>query len=443
MTRDGRTAAVLALGMFAVFNANGREIASYDSQPTKYAARELLLRGTLSLNYVVGRTPDLAKRSGFVETANGRYRSAYSPVPAILAAGITWPFWKAGAIDIRAPRAPALMAALASSSLVALAVSLAFLTSRTHLSVRRSLLVAAGFGLGTGLWPTASQTLWQHESAILGLSLAVYAFVAIERGRSVRGALIGVGLGLAAASRLQLMPAVIVLLAASVFTMGWRHAALSAVCAGVIIGPVIVANYQWFGTVLGAAPLLEALHGTVHRTTGTFALQVEGFAGLLASPNRGLLVFSPVVLVAFLGMRQSLRFGWRSAYPWLLSAAVVQFTLYALYTVWWGGHTYGPRYMLDVLPLLVPAATVGIDVLRTPARQAFAAVALAWSMAVSGLGAFTYPNERWNSDPVDVDIAHDRLWNVSDTQILRAWHAKPSPQNFNLFTRDAIRVPRP
>ena len=73
-----------------MYNANGREIGSYDSQPTKYAARELLLRGTLSLNHVVGRTPQLAERPAFVTAENGRYRSAYSPVPAIAAAVIVW-----------------------------------------------------------------------------------------------------------------------------------------------------------------------------------------------------------------------------------------------------------------------------------------------------------------------------------------------------------------
>ena len=43
-----RIAVLLVLGLFIVYNRNGREIGSFDSQPRKYAARELLLRGTLS-----------------------------------------------------------------------------------------------------------------------------------------------------------------------------------------------------------------------------------------------------------------------------------------------------------------------------------------------------------------------------------------------------------
>jgi hypothetical protein len=429
----------LALGMLALYNANGREIPNYDSQPTKYAARELLLRGTLSLNYVVGRTPELAKRSAFVETANGRFRSAYSPVPPVIAAAVTWPFWKLGAIDIRAPLAPALMAAATSSLLVSLAVVVSYLTARVRLRPGRAFWIAVALGAGTGFWPTASQTLWQHESAIFGLSMSAYAATTLERGGWLRPVLLGVGLGLAGASRMQLAPIVVTVLAGAVAFAGWRRAAVAAAFAGAVITPVLVTNYLWFGTILGAAPLLEALHETVHATSSSFSLQSDGFAGLLVSPNRGLLIFSPVAAVALIGAARAIREGWRTPHRWLLLAAAAQFVLYGLYSVWWGGHTYGPRYMLDVLPLLVPAATFGVDMLRTRPRVALASVALAWSIGVSALGAFNYPEGRWNNEPGDVDRTHERLWDWSDTQIVRTWQAGRSPQNFTLLTRATLR----
>ena len=97
-------------------------------------------------------------------------------MPAVLAAVLTWPFWKAGIIDIRAPLAPALMAKATASILVASAVTLAFVTARRRISRRRAILVALGLGLGTGFWSVASQTLWQTETAVFGLALAVLAF---------------------------------------------------------------------------------------------------------------------------------------------------------------------------------------------------------------------------------------------------------------------------
>jgi hypothetical protein len=323
--------------------------------------------------------------------------------------------------------------------LVSLAVVFAFFTSRVHVSPTRAFWIALALGAGTGFWPTASQTLWQHESAIFGLSLAVYCAMTMERAGWIRPVLFGAGLGLAGASRLQLAPIVVTLLAGAVVFAGWRRATVAGAFAGAVVTPVLVTNSLWFGSILGAAPMLEALHETVHATSGSFSLQANGFAGLLVSPSRGLLIYSPVVAVALIGAARAMRESWRTPHRWLLLAAAAQFALYGLYSVWWGGHTYGPRYMLDVLPLVVPAAAFGIEMLRTRPRVALASVALAWSIAVSALGAFNYPEGRWNNEPGDVDRYHERLWDWYDTQIVRTWQGGPSQQNFTLLDVATLR----
>jgi hypothetical protein len=90
--------------------------------------------------------------------------------------------------------------------------------------------------------------------------------------------------------------------------------------------------------------------------------------------------------------------------------------------------------MLDVLPLLVPLAAAGLaNVTLGRAGQALGVLLVAWSIAVAALGAFVFPHERWNTDPVDVDRNHARLWDWSDLQIVRAWRAGGSPQNFSLY----------
>jgi hypothetical protein len=429
---DRLRAAALFAALLVVYNANGREIGTYDSQPTKYAARELLLRGTLALNYVVGATPQLAERPAFVSARDGRYRSAYSPVPAIAAAALAWPLWKLGALDIRAPLGPNRIAKFAASLLMAAAAVLAFLTARRFMPPHRAFLLAAALGLGTGYWSTASQTLWQHETAIFGLALAAFAFTAADL-RGPHLVLVGIGLGLAGTSRPQLAPAVLVLLAGSAARAGWRALVPCAIAAA-FAAPVLASNLRWYGTMLGAMPLLEALHPRVHATERSFDLTAGGLAGLLIAPNRGLLVFSPIVAAAAAGLKPAWNDGWQSAVRWTMLAAAAQYALYGSYAVWWAGHTFGPRYMLDVLPLLVPAAAAGLHDRRLPrASRALLAVAAAWSISVAGLGAFVFPNERWNLIPADVDRHHARLWDWSDMQIVRAWRSDPSPQNFSLF----------
>ena len=439
--RDRLTVAGLFVVLVLVYNSNGREIGSYDTQPTKFAARELLLRGTLSLNHVVGATPQYATRWGFILAADGHYRSIYSPVPALMAAVLTWPLWRAGLIDLQAPLAPALMAVLTASVLVSLAVTLAFLHARQVLPRGRALLLAAGLGLGTGFWSTASQTLWQTETAVFGLALAVLAFAAPGERISGRGAIaIGVGLGLAGATRPQLAPVVAIILAGSWVRSAPRHALAATGLVAAFVAAVCAANLEWFGNPVGALPLLQETNSLVHRTGASFGLQLEGFLGLLVSPSRGLLIFSPVVLVAAAGIPRAFSAGWRSPLPWCVLALAAQYALYGSYAVWWGGHTYGPRYLLDILPVAVPLAAAAMVPARHGRGAGVAAAAmLAWSIAVAATGAFCYPYDEWNVDPSDVDRNHARLWSVADNQIARCWQRGLSPQNFTLVDRAAFR----
>ena len=443
MTTRTKAAAVFVF-LLAVYNANGREIASYDSQPAKLAARELLQRGTLTLNYVVGTTPQLLERAPFVAAADGNYRSAYSPAPSLLAAALAFPFYSTGIVDIRAPLAASLIAKAAASILAAAAVAFLFLAATNWTSPARAAWIALAVGLGTGYWTTVSQTLWQHESAAFGLAVAVWAFARPVELTGYSAVLFGIGLGLAGVSRSQLSVAIAVLLVGALATSRPRIAVLSAAITGAFATALIAINVRWFGHPLGAVPLLESLHPSIHATEGSFRPSIGGLAGLLVSPNRGLLIYSPIVAVALAGIPAALRRGRRSPIFWCGVAAIGQYVFYGSYTVWWGGHTYGPRYVLDVLPLLVPVAALFVTSIRvTPLKRAVAATALAWSIVVAATGAFNYPNERWNVDPRDVDRSHERLWDWSDLQIVRCWTRGADPMNFRLLSRAATHYQPP
>jgi hypothetical protein len=278
-----------------------------------------------------------------------------------------------------------------------------------------------------------SQTLWQHETSIFGLSLAVFALTANRVGHGA-AAMTGIGLALACTSRVPLAPAAAILLLAVWRRGGARPMLAASAILAAAAGALVLFNLRAYGHPLGALPMLEALHADFHATDRSFRLAWEGYAGLLVSPNRGLLVYSPIVAIAALGLVPAWRGGWDSPMRWCLLAAAAEFVLYGAYSVWWAGHTYGPRYMLDVLPLLVPAGALGLARLRIrSAAGAFAVLALAWSIGVAALGAFVYPAEAWNSAPSDVDRSHERQWDWRDTQIRRALETSPNDRNFMLF----------
>ncbi|MEO8587336.1 MAG: hypothetical protein ABI584_14320 [Acidobacteriota bacterium] len=91
-------------------------------------------------------------------------------------------------------------------------------------------------------------------------------------------------------------------------------------------------------------------------SAGVFGIELpslEVFLRLLADPSKGLLVFSPFLLLwpaAFRASRGSLPGQARLA---LVLAPLSLLLLYAGYPNWHGGFTVGPRYLVAVLPFLV------------------------------------------------------------------------------------------
>jgi hypothetical protein len=436
---DAALAAAVGLSVFVIYNLNGREIPSSDTQAAKFAAVMLVRHHTLTLDGVVGRVPQYAERQAFQRDREGRWRNGYPLPPVLEAAGATAVLRGAGLLDINAPLAAVTAAKVTASVLATIASVFAFLIARRFCSPAAAVVVALGFALGTGMWPTVSQTLWQHASAVWSTAAAIWLWTRKDGPRGVvLFTVLGVLLGWTLSARLQLLPMVGIMAAGMLTRASLKERAACLIGLFVPVAVFAALNVRWFGHPLGALPQFEQASLVIHRQWHTWQWPWPGIAGLLFSPSRGLIVFSPIVLAA-LAARAAPRD--RSILRWSAAAAAVQFLLYSSYSVWWGGHTYGPRYLLDLLPALLPAASIGVARLaraRLPVRL-LATAALAWSVTAAATGAFCYPHDQWNTDPVSVDREHARLWDVRDSQILRCWERGVSPQNFALFEREAWR----
>jgi hypothetical protein len=105
---------------------------------------------------------------------------------------------------------------------------------------------------------------------------------------------------------------------------------------------------------------------------------------------------------------------------WLLRALIPYTLVLSKYTVWCGGHTFGPRYWTDVIPLFAIVLACGLDWAYEHSRVLAMAFALtiAASIGVQAIGAFCFPGG-WNVTPANVDVHHERLWDWRDTQLKR------------------------
>ena len=84
---------------------------------------------------------------------------------------------------------------------------------------------------------------------------------------------------------------------------------------------------------------------------------------LLADPSRGLLVVSPVLLMALAGLNRARRSMPLPAFAALLVVPVVILLTFAGYPNWFGGRTVGARYLVPALPFLALLIAYAADTL--------------------------------------------------------------------------------
>jgi len=350
-----------------------------------------------------------------------RFVSTFGPVPALAAAPVLLVARAAGPLS-SSPGRLWHAQKLAASLMVAGAVAATFLACRRLASRGAALLLAAAVGLGTSLWSMTSQALWQSAPDVLLLALGARFLLGAPESRR-DAALAGLFLAAAAACR----PTSALVAAAGAAALLTRPRALLAFALGAL--PVALAraahDLHFFGTPLQLGQL--AVAGAVARLkTGSpdpwQTPLTEGLAGVLLSPSRGLLVFSPLLALGLAGAVAAAR---RASPAPLraLAAGVLAVTLVeARWFDWWGGWSYGPRRLSDLAPLLaVLAAPLMAWALSARWRRAAVAGLLGWAVALQALGAFAYDVEGWNARPdIDRPEHRGRLWAVADGQV--AWY---------------------
>jgi len=347
-----------------------------------------------------------------------------------------------------------------ASALVAGSVAFVFLSARQYTTPRRALLIASAYGLGTCVWAVSSQTLWQHGANEFFLALGTYFLTRIGPQRH-HAACCGVAYALAVACRPT--SAILVLAVGAYLLLTNRNALVFYAMAGLPIA-IALGAYNWYylGSPFRFGQTVRAAWVAQYKTGSEEVWQTpmwRGAAGLLLSPSRGLLVYSPFMIFAVWGAIRAWR---RGAIPVLRPLSLAVLVLWGIafkWFDWWGGWCFGYRPIVDTMPLLALFLIPVIDriVLRRPAMIGFS-VLLSWSLLVQVVGAFAYDVTGWNAKrggyllrvpgqsrqmisrdrraaqelidrsnarvvrslSLDIDLARNRhrLWSVRDSQIL-------------------------
>ena len=390
--------AIAAFGLsFLVLIANGRAIGSGDTNAMERTVGSLIERGSFVL-------PDDGVADPFTRPVPGGRVSIYPALPALLATPL---FLVCSLFFDLNPAGLQVAGKLSAALELALATSLLARTFARRASPSAALGSALLFCLGTSAFSSA-QALWQHPAVLLFLVIAIDAIEHLHTtdADSIRPALVAVmSLSLAAASRPAVIPMVAALFAFLLIRARSQAARLIAV-ALIPAGAVALYNTTFFG-----APWRFGPAGVGGRF---FAAFPESIAGLLISPGRGLLVFTPIALVAMWGLATQAR---RSSLARGLFAAVtVHFAFMSTWNEWHGGESFGPRLLTDLLPALFFFLPEGLA--AWPKAGALLGLC---SVAIQLLGGWTYDYrwERLHQRGQEFDAA---LWSWSDSPIGFALH---------------------
>ncbi len=411
-----RTSILIGLCCLVVYNANLRSITAGDTYPARYLPFAILRYHTIFLDPVAKVAAQGRGDTAYwmVRQPGGHIISVYPVVMPLLIAPLYVPavgyLHFRGWTDARLDYLARVMEKLTASFLAALSASLLYLLLRRRAKAPAALLLTLAYAFGTTTWMISSQALWQQGMAgllVIGALLLLTAPCTTPRAIAA-----GLLLGLIAGNR---PPDVILAAALGVYGLFWagrRRAALLAAAAALPMVLVLLYNLHVAGSVEGG-------YGVIGHASFFEHPLLPGVGGLLVSPTKGLLVFSPFLLFLVLAWRHLPRGRDERRLALAMSIGmVIQILLYAK-ADWRGGLSWGPRYMTDLLPFLMWMLVPVVAALRGIGRVCFL-VAVGVSVAIEAIGAFSY------SGSIDLPIyAADHGWQVNDMKA--AWHWRNAP----------------
>ncbi len=264
-------------------------------------------------------------------------------------------------------------------------------------------LGASFLAVGSLFWPYAG-TFFSEPLATLFLLLSFYWLAGTQAsdrerssGASARlvAALAGGALGCAVATHISAFLELPFFLGLAIWTLTRRarpaaRGLLVAYAAGLAFVLAMLGVYNWsrFGNPLETGRGVDP-HAVELFHYGVFTSPWRGLYGLTISPGKGLLLFSPAVVLALFAWR-----GFHRRFPalsWTIGgAATTRLLFIAARSDWHGGFCLGPRYLVTMLPfLLLPLGVLAGDAWRRADRRTLAMLAVALLICAAQQAAFS------------------------------------------------------
>jgi len=401
----GRGAYVLGFFLSAFVLLSSGRIASSDAGDQLQAATLLALTGRLGDD---GASDGVAN-AAWVRAPNGRMYQPHDIVNIVLMLPAAWIGSRISAAgaedDIRNP--PAIARVLVSLSCAVLAAGACFWLFKLfalYWDPRSAFVLAAAFPITT-FFIAYARAAWDVLGGAVFISGVLYYSARLLRSgpdRRENGVepwsdhrtgqptphspampaqpawLLAATLAAACSFRFSLAPFIVPPVCAIVFkarrTLPARTTVAAAVLFGLLMLPSFGYNFQRTGSPLRPATASDQYLQGNNALTGSIG---PGMYGLLLSPNRGLFLYSPMLLFAV-----GVPFLWRrlpadqrtllTAY----GAGACAYVLLIAKLANWGAFGWGPRYLVPILPIVFFAAAIALKHLYRPLKPLVVALAI-------------------------------------------------------------------
>jgi hypothetical protein len=406
-----RSPLVLFLGVVFIYNLNGRTTIAGDTIPARYLPLSLLREFDFDLDeFPFLYEPQVPY---FLQRIDGHVVSAYPPWAAVLAL----PVYLLPVLGGLAPQSDFLLELekVSATLITAMSVVILFLALRRLTRENIAWVIAVVYAFGTSSFSTSSQALFQHGSGQLFLALTLYWLVrGLEEPRWSAYA----GFALAVAIICRPVNGLIALPIGAYTLQKRRDQLMGFLLAS--FPPLLLFmayNIHYFGSPFTTGFIARAVSPSSFWKESSHLLStplLEGLIGVLASPGRGLLIYSPVFVFSFIGMAMVWRGSGQILFKYLSLAPFLFIITTAKWVMWWGGHSFGPRLLADITPILCLYLYPPFEWSEGKAFLKAALIGLGGlSVGLHALGAFG--DGSWNYTPINVDSAPKRLWSWVDS----------------------------
>ena len=455
-----RWAAPLLVGALCllVYNANLRTIGAGDTLSARYQPLILLHDRTLAFDGTnaslvahghplsVPTSPaganagvDFLQPPAYwvIRRGDGRLVSVYPVVAPLLVAPLylpaVWLLDREGWHQPHIDRVAEIMEKVSASMLAAVASLLMFVVLRRE-GNPWALPLALVFAFGTDTWMISSQALWQHGSGELLITLAL--LLSLSRATPLRTGLLGFVCVLIAANR---PPDALIAGAFALAALWSRKRGVVWLLAGAVLplAALLYYNLAFIGDVGGGYALAESEGGVPF-----WHLGLLGLPGPLISPTHGLLVFCPFLVFVAVGLRQRLRNASSRPLAVALCVAVIGQVLVYSQADWRAGTSWGPRWLTDLLPIMIWMLAPAPLVLRARARAVLVVLMVA-AIGVQAIGAFWYTHASDERIFAGNPGSFSGAWNPSNTPFIVELEHPPASLELTCNTRGSIDRPPP